>query len=67
MLVAVQPKDIPFEDTYEWARWIPAEAYASDFMYEQFEAPKYIHRGNKSGVEYLPEVDQYKKTADKRT
>ena len=59
-LEAVQPKDIPFEDISirMGARWIPAEVY-TDFMYEQFGIPKYIHRDNKSGVEYLPEVDQY--------
>lgn len=59
-LEAVQPKDIPFENISirMGARWIPAEVY-TDFMYEQFGIPKYIHRDNKSGVEYLPEVDQY--------
>lgn len=66
-LEAVQPKDIPFEDISirMGARWIPAEVY-TDFMYEQFGIPKYIHRGNKSGVEYLPEVDQYVVNVDKK-
>ena len=66
-LEAVQPKDIPFEDISirMGARWIPAEVY-TDFMYEQFGIPKYIHRGNKSGVEYLPEVDQYVVNVEKK-
>ena len=66
-LETVQPKDIPFEDISirMGARWIPAEVY-TDFMYEQFGIPKYIHRGNKSGVEYLPEVDQYVVNVDKK-
>ena len=66
-LEAVQPKDIPFEDISirMGARWIPAEVY-TDFMYEQFGIPKYIHRGNKSGVEYLSEVDQYVVNVDKK-
>lgn len=66
-LEAVQPKDIPFEDISirMGARWIPAEVY-TDFMYEQFGVPKYIHRGNKSGVEYLPEVDQYVVNVEKK-
>ena len=59
-LEAVQPKDIPFEDISirMGARWIPAEVY-TDFMFEQFGIPKYTYKDNKSGVEYLPEVDQY--------
>ena len=59
-LEAIQPKDIPFEDISirMGARWIPAEVY-TDFMYEQFGIQKYEYRGNKSGVEYMPEVDQY--------
>ena len=66
-LEGVQPKDIPFEDISirMGARWIPAEVY-TDFMYEQFGIPKYIHRGNKSGVEYLPEVDQYVVNVEKK-
>lgn len=59
-LEAIQPKDIPFEDISirMGARWIPAEVY-TDFMFEQFGIQKYEYRGNKSGVEYMPEVDQY--------
>lgn len=59
-LEAIQPKDIPFEDISirMGARWIPAEVY-TDFMYEQFGIQKYEYRNNKSGVEYMPEVDQY--------
>lgn len=66
-LEGVQPKDIPFEDISirMGARWIPAEVY-TDFMYEQFGIPKYIHRSNKSGVEYLPEVDQYVVNVEKK-
>lgn len=66
-LEAVQPKDIPFEDISirMGARWIPAEVY-TDFMYEQFGIQKYEYRGNKSGVEYLPEVDQYVVNVDKK-
>ena len=65
-LEAVQPKDIPFEDISirMGARWIPAEVY-TDFMYEQFGIPKYTYKDNKSGVEYLPEVDQYVVNVDK--
>ena len=59
-LEAIQPKDIPFEDISirMGARWIPAEIY-TDFMYEQFGIQKHEYRNNKSGVEYMPEVDQY--------
>ena len=66
-LEAVQPKDIPFEDISirMGARWIPAEVY-TDFMYEQFGIQKYEYRGNKSGVEYLPEVDQYVVNVEKK-
>ena len=65
-LEAVQPKDIPFEDISirMGARWIPAEVY-TDFMFEQFGIPKYTYKDNKSGVEYLPEVDQYVVNVDK--
>ncbi len=65
-LDAVQPKDIPFEDISirMGARWIPAEVY-TDFMFEQFGIPKYTYKDNKSGVEYLPEVDQYVVNVDK--
>ena len=59
-LEAIQPKDIPFEDISirMGARWVPAEVY-TDFMFEQFGIQKYEYRSNKSGVEYMPEVDQY--------
>lgn len=65
-LETVQPKDIPFEDISirMGARWIPAEVY-TDFMFEQFGIPKYTYKDNKSGVEYLPEVDQYVVNVDK--
>lgn len=66
-LEAVQPKDIPFEDISirMGARWVPAKVY-TDFMYEQFGIQKYEYRGNKSGVEYLPEVDQYVVNVDRK-
>lgn len=66
-LEAIQPKDIPFEDISirMGARWIPAEVY-TDFMFEQFGIQKYEYRGNKSGVEYMPEVDQYVVNVDKK-
>jgi len=56
----VQPKDIPFEDISirMGARWIPAEVY-TDFMFDMFGIRKNDWKGNKSGVEYMPEVDQY--------
>ena len=59
-LEAVQPKDIPFEDISirMGARWIPAEVY-TDFMFDMFGIRKNDWKGNKSGVEYMPEVDQY--------
>ena len=59
-LEAVQPEDIPFEDISirMGARWIPAEVY-TDFMYDMFGIRKNEWKGNKSGVEYMPEVDQY--------
>lgn len=59
-LEAVQPEDIPFEDISirMGARWIPAEVY-TDFMYDMFGIRKNDWKGNKSGVEYMPEVDQY--------
>ena len=66
-LEAVQPKDIPFEDISirMGARWVPTKVY-TDFMYEQFGIQKYEYRGNKSGVEYLPEVDQYVVNVDRK-
>lgn len=59
-LEAVQPKDIPFEDISirMGARWIPAEVY-TDFMFDMFGIRKNDWKGNKSGVEYMPEIDQY--------
>lgn len=59
-LEAVQPKDIPFEDISirMGARWIPVEVY-TDFMYDMFGIRKNGWKGNKSGVEYMPEVDRY--------
>lgn len=59
-LEAIQPKDIPFEDISirMGARWIPAEVY-TDFMYDMFGIRKNDWKVNKSGVEYMPEVDQY--------
>ena len=66
-LEAIQPKDIPFEDISirMGARWIPAEIY-TDFMYEQFGIQKHEYRNNKSGVEYMPEVDQYVVNVEKK-
>lgn len=59
-LEAVQPKDIPFDEISirMGARWIPADVY-TDFMYDMFGIHKNDWKGNKSGVEYMPEVDQY--------
>ena len=59
-LEAVQPKDIPFDEISirMGARWIPSEMY-TDFMYDMFGIHKNDWKGNKSGVEYMPEVDQY--------
>ena len=59
-LEAVQPKDIPFDEISirMGARWIPSEMY-TDFMYDMFGINKNDRKGNKSGVEYMPEVDQY--------
>lgn len=59
-LEAVQPKDIPFDEISirMGARWIPSEMY-TDFMYDLFGIHKNDWKGNKSGVEYMPEVDQY--------
>ena len=59
-LEAVQPKDIPFDEISirMGARWIPSEMY-TDFMYDMFGINKNDWKGNKSGVEYMPEVDQY--------
>ena len=59
-LEAVQPKDIPFDEISirMGARWIPAGVY-TDFMYDMFGIHKNDWKGNKSGVEYMPEVDQY--------
>lgn len=59
-LEAVQPKDIPFDEISirMGARWIPSEIY-TDFMYDMFGIHKNDWKGNKSGVEYMPEADQY--------
>lgn len=59
-LEAVQPKDIPFDEISirMGARWIPSEMY-TDFMYDMFGINKNDRKGNKSGVEYMPELDQY--------
>lgn len=59
-LEAVQPKDIPFDEISirMGARWIPSEMY-TDFMYDMFGIHKNDWKGNKSGVEYMPELDQY--------
>ncbi len=60
-LEAIQPEDIPFEDINirMGARWVPAEVY-TDFMYDMFGIRKNSWKGNKSGVAYLPEADEYK-------
>lgn len=60
-LEAVQPADIPFADINirMGARWVPADVY-TDFMYAMFGIRKNSWKGNKSGVAYLPEADEYK-------
>lgn len=60
-LEAVQPEDIPFAEINirMGARWVPVEVY-TDFMYHLFGIRKNDWKGNKSGVAYLPEADEYK-------